>query len=483
MNSKMLKLMLAATVAWPAVSSAMPSPVVFAEEAQAEIVENEIPADEIVVEETVTEDVPVEEEAPVVEEEETAVEEDEAYAHRPGTNVGCDLQLNVLVDGNPVETTGYMPGVASHSVQVGGNLVMQKVWNAYNSNRNLYIASQQMKGMSKEQATAKFHTKSLVGSWTYNFQVNPAVVTVNTDILLSPDAWQTAFETGSGAEAAGFFSFMKCSNVTYDETTGAVSVTFVINHNGTGKVGTAVIDNDASCKPCNIQAYSPEGAFTIKAENFKKGAIAVYGNASFSGEIDMDPWMAIGFPFRFKAEVAQPHLTLDVADATATFDVVNGTWADGSSETRTVTVPVDVFKLSNGSHVVAGTLTEEMIPEGMIAAEGFVQEEGAWNDAPVTAEYGTVFYSADANARLAEGLSVSYTYTFPEKEPGKPEPIDPAEPTTPEEGKDESDDNKEENKGTSSKAPTSVATGFGALIGMQAAAVAGIAALFKRKRK
>lgn len=474
MNSRILKLTMAAAVAWPAVSAVMPAPVVLAEEtaedAEFELIETETPVEE----ETVTEaEAPVEE--MTAEEEIPAVEEIETY--RDGTDVGCNLNLDVKVDGSSMSSLNYLPGTESHDVQVGGNLVMTNVWNSYKTSRLAYITSQTLKGMSREEAIAKFHTKALKGSWTYHFQINPEVVTVNEDILTSTEAWQNAFETGSGAEAAGFFSFMRCSNVAYDAATGKVSVTFVINHNG-GSVSTAVIDGDASCKPANIHAYSPEGAFTIKAEDFKKGAAAVYGNADFAGEIDMDPWMAIGFPIRFKAAVEQPHLTLDVANANVTFDVENGTWADGTTDTRTETVPVDVFKLEQGGHVVAGTLTEEMIPSGMLAAEGFMQENGAWDVEPTTEENHTVFY--DAKARSNE-LTIGYTYSFPAKEAEKPE-----EPTTPEKPDNkEEDKDKEENKDkdTSSQVPTAVTTGFGALLGLQAASLAGLTAIIRRRRK
>lgn len=67
---------------------------------------------------------------------------------------------------------------------------MNGVWGNYGLARTAYIASQTIKGMSHAQAVEKYHTKSLVGNWTYTFQINPEVVTVNEEILLDTARWR-----------------------------------------------------------------------------------------------------------------------------------------------------------------------------------------------------------------------------------------------------------------------------------------------------
>ena len=232
----------------------------------------------------------------------------------------------------------------------------------------------------------------------------------------------------------------------------------------------------------------------------------------------MSPWMAIAFPLRYKGEVVQPNLTLGVEDAQVTFDVENGTWADGTTDTLTEMVEVDVIKLGEGSHMVAGTLQEHQIPTGMIAVEGYDQNNGAWDSEPTTEENATVFHESGVTTR-SNGLSVGYTYSFPE-EPGKPvdpeNPEQPDTPVTPEKpdqpdtpentGEDNSNgENPDTNKkpedsghGTNSaekpsaaqpsgsrpasKVPTAAATGLGITLGLQALSVAGILAILKKKR-
>lgn len=62
---------------------------------------------------------------------------------------------------------------------------------------------------------------------------------------------------------------MHCTGVDYDKATGLVTVRYAINEKGTGMVSTKTIDKAAGAKPKYIKAYSPEGAFTIHAENMK----------------------------------------------------------------------------------------------------------------------------------------------------------------------------------------------------------------------
>ncbi|WP_276813072.1 hypothetical protein [Faecalibaculum rodentium] len=550
MITKMLKVTLAASMAMPAVSAILPGNTVFAQELPAEAVtENtmdttigsglemtdiietpeldgtvELPMlpeqaeTEIVLPETgeITEETVAPEVTETVTEDETAAAEEEAAvaekeesdldARRGGTDVGCGLTLNTRVNGVDMTVHDYQVGADQYDVQLGGTLDMKKVWSNYDAFKMAYIL---------KNGKEAFRSKALVGSYDYTFTINTDVVTVNEDILLSTDAWQEAFETGSGAAAVGFFHFMKCSGVTYNPTTGEVKVTFTINENGTGQVKVASIEDSAGSKPKEIFAYSPEGAMVVKNENFKKGASVFVGKATFRGEIDMAPWMALIFPIRFEGCIEQENLTLDVQDASVHFDVINGTWADGTKDTITEAVKVDVIKLSEGSHMVAGTLEEHQIPTGMIAETGYVQESGAWDNEPTTEENATIFHKSGVTTR-SNGLSIGYTYSFP-GEPGKPEdpdnpeqpdtpvtPEKPDQPDTPEKpdtpqnpGTDEgssgshTDTDKKPDSGSNntnieskpaSKVPTAAATGLGFTLGLQALSVAGILAILKKKR-
>lgn len=553
MITKMLKVTLAASMAMPAVSAILPENTVFAQELPAEAVtENtmdttigsglemtdiietpeldgtvELPMlpeqaeTEIVLPETgeITEETVAPEVTETVTEDETAAAEEEAAvaeeeeseldARRGGTDVTCGLTLNTRVNGVDMTVHDYQVGADQYDVQLGGTLDMKKVWSNYDAFKMAYIL---------KNGKEAFRSKALVGSYDYTFTINTDVVTVNEDILLSTDAWQEAFETGSGAAAAGFFNFMKCSNVSYNPANGEVRVTFTINENGTGQVKVASIEDNAGSKPQKIFAYSPEGAMVVKNENFKKGASVFVGKATFRGEIDMAPWMALIFPIRFEGCIEQENLTLDVQDASVHFDVMNGTWADGTTDTLTEMVEVDVIKLGEGSHMVAGTLQEHQIPTGMIAVEGYDQNNGAWDSEPTTEENATVFHESGVTTR-SNGLSVGYTYSFPE-EPGKPvdpeNPEQPDTPVTPEKpdqpdtpenpGEDNSNgENPDTNKkpedsgnGTNSaekpsaaqpsgsrpasKVPTAAATGLGFTLGLQTLSVAGILAILKKKR-
>lgn len=331
--------------------------------------------------------------------EETILENTEAGTYRNGTDVSCNLTLNTKVNGEIADHTTFVPGQEEVEVQLGGTLDLSKVWSSYDAFKLAYTLT---------HSTAEFRSKALKGSYTYTFTINPDVVTVNEDILCNPAEWQKAFEEGSGDKASAFFSFMRCSAASYDETTGEVSVTFTINENSTNKVSVGTIeDNKKTAKPKTIEAYSPKGGMVIKSENFTNGAVAVPRPAKFCGEIDMDPWMAMVFPIRFNAETVLEQLTLNVPDTSVSFNVENGTWADGTNETKSIVLPTKVVNI-DGTWQAAGTLSEDLIPSGMIASEGFDKKTGKWTPALNMDENGIIM-----NADGTDGAS--YTYSFDKK--------------------------------------------------------------------
>ena len=321
---------------------------------------------------------------------------------RNGTDVKCSLTIDTKADGVVTSTLLYQPGKEMTQIQIGGDLNMKNVWNNYVTFRTMYTLTH-----SKEE----FYTKSLTGSYAYTFQVNPDIVSVNEDILCSTDAWQEVFAESNKENGAGFFKFMKCTEASYDAATGVVTVRFTIDENGTGKVSTRTLENDKTTRPASIHSYSPEGAFFIKNKDFKKGGQAVLETATFKGQIDLDPWMALVFPVRFEGVIVQTGMNLDVPAGTVAFNIENGTWSDGTTDTKTVLIDMDMVN-KDGQSFAAGTLLNDHIPCGMKAAEGFDQASGKWTTELNLDENGTVL--------APEGeLSASYTYSFDKiEEPG-----------------------------------------------------------------
>lgn len=270
---------------------------------------------------------------------------------------------------------------------------------------------------------------------------------------------------------------MKCTAASYDPSTGAVSVTFTIDENGTKMVSVKTLEDAAGARPQDIDAYSPEGAFYIKKENFKKGAIAVPGNASFDGNMDMSPWMALVFPIHFEADTQAAPLKLEVPDGTITFAVENGTWEDGTTDPKTVVIPMDVVETPDG-YQAAGTLEDYLVPAGMKAAEGYDQATGKWVPELNTTENGIILTDGD-------GASASYTYVFEKKaEESKPDQPKPEQPK-PEQPKPNKP-SKPIQKPTVNK-PNSVQTdaftGLAAFMGLNGISAAGLWAALKRKKK
>jgi len=130
-----------------------------------------------------------------------------------------------------------------------------------------------------------------------------------------------------------------------------------------------------------------DGKGTLSASDVPTGMIA---NANYeNGSWDVTPVTTangitgdVTYTYSFTEHV--PVIT----NATVTFKVVNGTWADGTTANKTVTVT-----LSDGK----GTLSASDVPTGMIANANY--ENGSWDVTPVT---------------TANGITgdVTYTYSF-----------------------------------------------------------------------
>lgn len=290
----------------------------------------------------------------------------------------------------------------SYDLSVGGSLGLSSVWSKYNLFKIGYVAANDMNA---------FLSKYLKGDFVYSFTINPAVVTVNTSILMDKDAWQQSFEEATAANdpTTTFFNYMKCTGVTYDESTGLVSVTFSMDENGTGRVSVKTTEQ-SSARPSAIWGACPEGSLVVEARNFKKGETAIYDTADFSGEIDLDPWMALIFPLYFNVTTNTVGCTLDVPDSSVSFAVENGTWADGTTDPISVTVPMDVANLGTEDAPdwqAAGTLTEDMVPTGMLPISDKYQKTGYWSPELDFSENAITYPDKTYRAPNA------YTYIFP----------------------------------------------------------------------
>ena len=144
-------------------------------------------------------------------------------------------------------------------------------------------------------------------------------------------------------------------------------------------------DGTTANKTVNVTLSDGKG--TLSASDVPTGMIA---NANYeNGAWDVTPVTTangitgdVTYTYSFTEHV--PVIT----NATVTFKVVNGKWADGTTANKTVNVT-----LSDGK----GTLSASDVPTGMIANTGY--ENGSWDVTPVT---------------TANGITgdVTYTYSF-----------------------------------------------------------------------
>ena len=139
-------------------------------------------------------------------------------------------------------------------------------------------------------------------------------------------------------------------------------------------------------KSVTVKAEPKEGWKFVKwIEGEKEETVCETAEYTFSLERD-----------RFLTAVFEKEPEPPVATAKITFKVVNGTWADGTTADKVVTV-----ELPGGK----GTLKEADVPAGMKAKDGY--EGGKWDKTPDT-------------AKDAVTVDLTYTFTFQAKAPDVP---------------------------------------------------------------
>lgn len=275
---------------------------------------------------------------------------------RVPTQVHCGLTLHEKVDGVETHTLQYDPSKEEYHIQVGGSLDLKSVWSKYNLFKTLYLVKNPGQG-----GVNKLRAKSLVGDYVFEFHVNTNVIDVDQSKLCDPEAWQQAFRDGS-PDAETFFNYMKCTDVTYSEQdgTGTVKVIFKIDENGTNKVSLATIEDNTGkgSKPQNINAYSPEGSFTIKKAKFQN-VTAVPDTADFNGDIDLDPWMALVFPIHFYTQPVDHQSLVLIGKPENTGGNTGG--SGGSSSNKPVANDYPLYRLYNpnsGEHFYTEAIEE-----------------------------------------------------------------------------------------------------------------------------
>ena len=212
--------------------------------------------------------------------------------------------------------------------------------------------------------------------------------------------------------------------VVYDEGAEKLTYSYVCGNNKTIDVTLAKADttdpiityanvtfqvvngtwSDGETADKTVQVTLSNGRGTLAADQVPTGMIANQGYGE--GKWDVEPVteenaVTEDVTYRYVFVEHEPVISY----AKVTFRVVNGKWADGTTEDKVVDVT-----LTDGR----GTLKADQIPTGMVANEGY--EGGKWNPAPETKENGIIG-------------NVTYTYEFAEKGA----PTEPTTPTTPSE--------------------------------------------------
>ena len=187
-----------------------------------------------------------------------------------------------------------------------------------------------------------------------------------------------------------------------DGITGAVTYTYTFTKKVPVETDTVVtfkvingIWSDGTTDAKTVTVKLTDGKGTLGADDVPTGMKA---NAGYEGGAwDVTPNTStdavtgeVTYTYTFTER--EPVIT----DTVVTFKVINGTWADGTTDDKTVTV-----KLADGK----GTLGADDVPTGMKAKAGY--EGGAWDVTPDTSTNGITG-------------AVTYTFCFSKKDTPNP---------------------------------------------------------------
>lgn len=297
----------------------------------------------------------------------------------------------ISVNGNQQAVLQYNPANKDYSIQVGGTLNLQPVWSIYRLAKNMYITLvSKLGGVSKDTALGYFKNRVITGTLTYSIPINSEKIIVDPSKGNKED-WQEAFKNGSQSKTTdGFFSFMKCYGVDYSH--GKASVTFKVfdptNPNMEGVTAAYLEANSPATMPSSIEAFSPEGLFTIPQNKFTDGAVAIDGgNATFDGKLEtLGGKVSVDINVNSKTE-SYP-LVLKGAPSTGGGSGSGGGTtnppASGGGNTST-TQGVDLYRLYNpnsGEHFY----TQNKAEQEMLVSKGWKPEGIGWTS-PTSSQY------------------------------------------------------------------------------------------------
>lgn len=241
------------------------------------------------------------------------------------------------------------------------------------------------------------------GQWD---AVTPALPTVPTGMI--PDAGYDQIGNGhwlvtpsmNGVQAGGTYTFP----YSFDINTYGIDVRVVNGTSDAAAVG--VTANYGDSRTYTFQPFAGYALDTVTVD----GQVAELTDGTYTfSDIQGDHSIVATY-----AADANGDGVPDQYQAIANYNVVNGTWSNGT--TAMISEYVDMFRYENGAWAAIQPVLN--VPTGMIANDGYTQASGAWSVNP-------------AVSQLVAGRAVTFTYGFTATPTVVVPPVAPVTPPTP----------------------------------------------------
>ncbi|MDA3146925.1 hypothetical protein JSO19_05985 [Leucobacter sp. UCMA 4100] len=265
----------------------------------------------------------------------------------------------------------------SYQIAYRGNLKLDKMWSSY---RLFKLAW----GFGKPDPETAWNGKTFSGEWDISFRVDSSVVSSDPSFV-ECGALQAEIEAQNPSTLLG--TFIRCSDVAYDDATGLYTAHFtLVNPDGSKVTGKQLDEN----QPTSLHLTTPAQAFYVKQSSFEVGKTFIMTKPHVSGEMKMDAFFHSMMPITFDATGSDVALTMtQTYDAEHTF--VSGTPGRTLPAAVTDLLPSTQTMLTNGTTATPTAPTETNVRDG----------QGVW-----------IFAGWQPESALIEGANVRFTGTW-----------------------------------------------------------------------
>ena len=218
---------------------------------------------------------------------------------------GTDIPITVTADAYATDDSGQITSASeflwdsaktddpenAYKIAYRGSLDMKKLWQEYAKLRTAWLLKN---GFDQK----RWREKTFTGQWQISFSVDASVVSA-TEKFTTCEALQAEVLKQNPGTQLG--TFIRCSAVTYDSSTGLYSANFTLVNADGGKVSGAQLDGEYRNPNASVlRLTTPPLAFFVPQSHFEIDKSFAMTSPTVTGEMRMDAFY-IGMPLRFNA--------------------------------------------------------------------------------------------------------------------------------------------------------------------------------------